>query len=341
MKAFEVAGELAALPLEHASFPHRCLGCGARADGETTLYKQRGFDLILHKHVRFVKLAVPACGACRSRKRMMHVVGWVPLIAVIAWWIAVGPMRDFRGIESQVDAIMAAAGITFLFGYYGARRFAERSGFGAWIAEMTPLGDLVTVRFRDWRDASEAADLSRKRAGAIEAPATVIHPDLVPSSDEPFEVRLSPQRLGIRLLIPVGLYALNLVMRAVAGFYYPVLDWLALALAVVFGVRLFDRRVRLRLDRDGFLYRPWGNSQTQWREIESARLIQEQLNWFVDVQPRRPDSLAARLPLLERISGTLLNSTRPRFAIDLTLLEGDRNALFARIAQRVAEHAPR
>jgi hypothetical protein len=130
-------------------------------------------------------------------------------------------------------------------------------------------------------------------------------------------------------------------MLEFGGFYYPVLLGLAAVLALLFGARLLDRRVRLTVERDGFTYKPWGAASFAWREVESVRLVHDKFNWFVDVQPVAPEALSARLPMLERLSGTFLNSTRPRFSLDLTLLERDPQEIFASISRRVAQHAPR
>jgi hypothetical protein len=343
VKEFEVTGEIVTLPLEHAAFPPRCLGCGAPSTTAVELYKQRGIDLVVHKHIRFVKLSVPACSACKQRKRATHIAGWLPLVVVIAWWVVVGPLREFREIDAQVDAILIAAGASFLLGYYGARRFAER-GFGAWIAEMAPLGETISVHCRDWRDASDAADLSRKNAGIIDvAVAAAIDPAaraLTAEAGERIELRYAPRRVGLRLLIPLGLLAVTWAMFEFGGFYYTGLLWLGAVLALLFITRLLDRRARLTLDRDGFTYKPWGAASLSWREVESVRLVHEQFNWFVDIRPVVPEALAAQLPLLERLSGTFLNSTRPRFSLDLTLLERDPREIFALISTRVSEHAP-
>lgn len=332
MEEYEVRGESVAVPLAGMSFPNRCLSCGAPANATVLLYRQRGLDLVLHKHVRFVNVPSPACSACKLRTTLLRALSLAPLAGVIAWWLVVGPLDDFRNIQSQLDVILWSLLATFLVAYYGSRRFAERIGFGVFLTDMTPVGDVVTIRCKTSLDALEIASLSRASAGLTDAPPPErIEPGMELGARA--ELYFDRQKAGRLMLIPLALILGSGPMIWFLGFYYPVLLIAGVVMLPIFGWRLLDRRPRLTISAEGCVYRPWGEAIVPWSQFVSVRLFRERGACLADLKPRHPEEFAARLPLLERLNGSSLNSMRPRFGIDLGPLDADPEVVVATIGR--------
>ncbi len=133
-------------------------------------------------------------------------------------------------------------------------------------------------------------------------------------------------RIGIRkslVFLAIGVVALlgNWALYHFGPFYYPAI-WAVGALLVLFGLRAFDRRVKLRIAPQGVMYAQWGSEWHPWSDFERFSIFTHQGHPFI--QPHFVDAERFRRNISPLVNlGARINqlAKRPGYYINPSQLE--------------------
>ncbi len=125
------------------------------------------------------------------------------------------------------------------------------------------------------------------------------------------------------LILAIGLVAIALNLLLYLSSSSPrIMLWVAGGVLVGLGMRILDRRVKLRIGPEGLLYAPWGKQPIYWSEFEGFDISRQGKIDVVMVRARNPDQFHSRLPLSARLD-VWLNPRlgRPPLQINPTQLD--------------------
>ena len=98
--------------------------------------------------------------------------------------------------------------------------------------------------------------------------------------------------------------------------------WVVGGVLAVLGLRVVDRRVKLRVGPEGLFYASWSSQAIPWGEFESFRVFQVQKYRFIEAHTKYPEQFRQRLGALQRFNAWLNECFgRPLFFINFTRLD--------------------
>jgi hypothetical protein len=148
-------------------------------------------------------------------------------------------------------------------------------------------------------------------------------------------------RIGIGkslLFLVIGVVALlgNWALYHHGRFYYPAI-WGIGAILVLFGLRAFDRRVKLRIAPHGILYAQWGSEWHPWSDFARFSIFTH--SGFPFIQPHLVDEERFRrnVPPLVKL-GAAVNrlAGRPAYYINPSQLEASAQSIVEALRAHVA-----
>jgi hypothetical protein len=135
------------------------------------------------------------------------------------------------------------------------------------------------------------------------------------------EARYSVGRSMLFLVIGLVAFGSDLALYLFGPRYFPAVFFIALLL-IGAGLRVLDRRVKLRISSEGGFYAPWGAHSLPWGEFDGFTVFQHRGFRFVEARPRYPDLFRTRLSAFQRLSAWLNRRFgRPAFFINPNQLD--------------------
>lgn len=119
----------------------------------------------------------------------------------------------------------------------------------------------------------------------------------------------------------LAMVCVNTALHLFAPYHYPAL-WAVGGVLAVLGLRVVDRRVKLRVGPEGLFYAPWTSQAIPWGEFESFRVFEIQKYRFIEARTKYPEQLRQRLGALQRFNAWLNQRFgRPPFFINFRQLD--------------------
>jgi len=135
------------------------------------------------------------------------------------------------------------------------------------------------------------------------------------------EARYAAGRSSLFMLGGLACMGLDAGLYLFATFHYPAL-WLVGGALALLGLRVVDRRVKLRIDPEGLFCAAWTPRTIPWAEFEWFRVFEDQGFPFIEAQFKYPDQFQERLSGLSRFNSWCAKQLgKPPFYINPTQLD--------------------
>jgi hypothetical protein len=130
----------------------------------------------------------------------------------------------------------------------------------------------------------------------------------------------------------------NTALYLFAPFYYPAL-WVAGAFGLIFGLRGFDRRTKLRIAPDGIMYSLWGDQAMPWTDFQGFSVFQHRGYRFIEPQMHDREKFLRNVPQLVRL-GAWINQLvrRPGYYINPSQLDTNADSIIEALSTYTTIH---
>jgi len=162
--AAKVDSRTVTLPLQYVTVPPQCVGCGRPPTTTCDIIAARGIDLILFAWHTTAVVPLPACGGCRSTRRIAGVVSFMFIIAAIVGWIAL--FVSFEGLMGRETGMFLMLGGFISMVWFSRNRLdrvLDRLVLGVSTVRISKDAQDVTLRFRNAEVAARVTALTTQR----------------------------------------------------------------------------------------------------------------------------------------------------------------------------------